>query len=169
MRIALAGFMAVGKSTIGKRLAEQLSLKFVDLDREIEHRTGLSIPELFNISEDFFRRKEEETLKSLLNQDDIVLALGGGTLHFGENAKWVAQYFQVYTLQASWKNLEQRILASDRPLAKESRALFQRRKQGYSQIGAQIDTNEKEPEQVLMEIMMQMNRQMRLEKDANSI
>ena len=44
--------------------------------------------------EDYFRRKEEEVLKLMLMREQIVLALGGGTLHFGQNAQYVQEYFQ---------------------------------------------------------------------------
>ncbi len=158
MKIALAGFMAVGKSTIGKLLAEEIGLQFVDLDREIEKHAGSSIPALFQISEEYFREKEEEVLTLMLKREDIVLALGGGTLHFGKNVQYVQEYFQIYTLQAAWDIVEERIVASNRPLVKEAKDLFQNRKIGYEKIGIQLDTDGKSPEEIVQEIVRQIRK-----------
>lgn len=165
MKLALAGFMAVGKSTVGKLLAEHLGLDFVDLDQEIERQTGYTIPQLFAISEDLFRLKEEETLRILLNQDDIVLALGGGTLHSRENAQLILHHFQLFTFHASWDVLEQRILGSGRPLADQAKELFKQRKQGYEAVGIQIQTDRRSPERVMLEIVKQLGK----EKYENSV
>ena len=144
--------MAVGKSTVGRLLAEQLQLQFVDLDREIEKREGRSISMLFGVSEAFFREKETEVLCSLMSEKNIVLSLGGGTLHFGDNARRLQESFQLFTLQAPWELIEQRIVDSDRPLAREARQLFVSRQKGY-EIGCQIRTEGRSPEQVKQEIV----------------
>ena len=72
--------VAPGKTTIGRRLARRLRLRFVELDREIEARAGLGLGELFSLhGEDFYRRLERETLVDLLaSHRDMVLAAGGG-------------------------------------------------------------------------------------------
>lgn len=87
LKVVLLGYMASGKSSIGKLLAEQLKLPFKDLDLEIEKSVGIDIPTIFNKKgELFFRKKETEVLKELMNSDEaFVLALGGGTPCYGSN------------------------------------------------------------------------------------
>jgi shikimate kinase len=78
-RIVLTGFMGSGKTTAGSLLAERLGWNFVDLDREIEARHGLSVPQIFaDHGEAHFRHLESAALASLLGQRRLVLALGGG-------------------------------------------------------------------------------------------
>jgi len=78
-RIVLTGFMGSGKSTIGPLLAAELGWTFIDLDSEIERRTGLSVPEIFaQRGETAFRKEETAALVSVLGQPRTVIALGGG-------------------------------------------------------------------------------------------
>jgi shikimate kinase len=77
--IALVGLMGVGKSTVGRKLAEQLGAPFVDSDEEIEKAAGLSVQEIFDrLGEPEFRRGERRVIERLLNGPPIVLAAGGG-------------------------------------------------------------------------------------------
>lgn len=77
--IALVGLMGVGKSTVGKKLAEALNAAFVDSDEEIEKAAGLSVQEIFaRHGEPEFRRGERRVIERLLNGPPIVLATGGG-------------------------------------------------------------------------------------------
>ena len=77
--LVLTGMMGSGKSTIGKSLSDRLNTKFIDIDNIIEKKLSLSISQIFESKgEDFFRDKErEETIKAL-NNENIVIALGGG-------------------------------------------------------------------------------------------
>jgi shikimate kinase len=77
--IALVGMMGVGKSTVGRKLAESLAAPFVDSDEEIEKAAGLSVQEIFAMhGEPEFRRGERRVIERLLNGPQIVLATGGG-------------------------------------------------------------------------------------------
>jgi shikimate kinase len=79
-RIVLTGFMGAGKTTVGRRLAAQLGWEFLDLDALIEHRTGMTVPQIFaEQGEPAFRRLESLALAVALGRKKIVLALGGGT------------------------------------------------------------------------------------------
>lgn len=79
--IFLVGMMGAGKSTIGRLLAEAISFEFVDADRELEARSGVSIPTIFEIEgEAGFRRREAALLDELSLRDRIVLATGGGAV-----------------------------------------------------------------------------------------
>lgn len=79
--IFLVGPMGAGKSTIGRHLAEQLHLQFIDSDQEIERRTGADIAWVFDIEgEEGFRRREENVITELTEKQGIVLATGGGSV-----------------------------------------------------------------------------------------
>ena len=85
MIITLTGFMGSGKSRVGRELAKSLGWEFIDLDRYIEHKTGLSIAEIFKEGELKFRAIEAEAVRDIVTMrqitgDDLVLSLGGGTL-----------------------------------------------------------------------------------------
>ncbi len=77
--LTLTGMMGVGKSTIGKILAKRLEYKFVDVDKVIEEKEGLSINLIFkNKGETYFRKIESEVTLIELKKQDCVIALGGG-------------------------------------------------------------------------------------------
>ena len=80
-RLVLTGFMGAGKTTTGRLLADRLGWDFVDLDTEIEARTGLTVPAIFAAhGEAHFRQLESQALCSALGRDRVVLALGGGAV-----------------------------------------------------------------------------------------
>ena len=86
MRIFLIGFMGTGKSRWGEIWASQHDLNFIDLDIEIEKKTGLSIEEIFEKKgEDFFRDVEANTLMEMEQYDNCIIACGGGTPCFKNN------------------------------------------------------------------------------------
>ena len=98
----LVGPMGAGKSTIGRQLARTLGLEFIDSDREIETRTGVDIPLIFELEgEDGFRRREEEMIDILTQRQGIVLATGGGAVLSGTNRRHLAARGQVIYLHTS--------------------------------------------------------------------
>ena len=77
--IYLLGFMGTGKSSVGRRLAAKLKLKFLDSDREIERAEGVSIKEIFDTSgEDYFRNLERKFIENGHPENGCVIACGGG-------------------------------------------------------------------------------------------
>ena len=79
--IILVGLMGAGKTTVGRQLARRLRKRFVDCDHEIEARTGVSIPTIFEIEgEAGFRRRESAVIESLAQDSGLVLATGGGAV-----------------------------------------------------------------------------------------
>ncbi|GAB1413776.1 shikimate kinase [Candidatus Desulfobacillus denitrificans] len=79
--IYLVGMMGAGKTTIGRHLARRLNKRFVDCDHEIEARTGVRIPLIFEIEgEPGFRRRESRVLRELSREEGLVLATGGGAV-----------------------------------------------------------------------------------------
>ena len=96
--IFLIGSMGAGKSTIARRLAATLDKEFVDADRELEQRTGVGIPLIFELEgEAGFRKRERELLAELVMRNGIVLATGGGVVLAAENrANLAARGFVIY-------------------------------------------------------------------------
>lgn len=79
--IFLVGMMGAGKTTVGKLLAQQLNKSFVDSDEEIQKRTGVTIPHIFDVEgEAGFRQREAGLMQDLVLLDNIVLATGGGAI-----------------------------------------------------------------------------------------
>lgn len=79
--IALIGLMGAGKTTIGRLLARAFGRQFVDSDHEIEARTGVKVPVIFEIEgEQGFRDREAEVIGELCRRDGIVIATGGGAV-----------------------------------------------------------------------------------------
>lgn len=88
MNIFLYGFMGCGKTTVGKILSEKLKYDFLDSDKLISDKIGLSINEIFNkYSEEYFRKLETEVLKEISKSKNTVISLGGGAILREENAE----------------------------------------------------------------------------------
>lgn len=90
MNIYLLGYMYSGKTTIGRKLAECLDTRFVDLDQIFEEHYHTSIPLFFNrYSEDAFRKLEQLMLHSTHTLNHVVISTGGGTPCFFDNMEWI--------------------------------------------------------------------------------
>ena len=116
--VFLVGPMGAGKTTIGRMLAKSLGMRFFDSDKEIEQRTGVSIPMIFEYEgESGFRRREAEALAELARMSPIVLATGGGSIILPENQQVLRQRgFVVYLQCAVDKLLERTCKDANRPL-----------------------------------------------------
>ena len=89
-RILLIGFMAAGKTTLGKALARDLGLQFVDLDHYIENRFHSTVSQLFaERGEEGFRQIERAMLHEVAEFEDIIIATGGGTPCFFDNMEYM--------------------------------------------------------------------------------
>jgi shikimate kinase len=111
MNIVLIGYRGTGKSTVGRLIAAQLGMAFIDADEELERRAGQSIREIFGAGgEPAFRDLEAAVLADLMDQDKRVLALGGGVVLRPENRALIGQAKNcIVWLQADAKTLERRI------------------------------------------------------------
>lgn len=86
--VYLLGFMAAGKTTVGRSLSRELGWEFIDVDEVIEQRAGRSIREIFREhGESFFRRLEKELIAEISARDGVVVALGGGSYVDEENRR----------------------------------------------------------------------------------
>jgi shikimate kinase len=101
-KIFLIGPMGAGKSTIGKQLASTLKLTFEDTDNEIQRRTGVDIPTIFEFEgEEGFRKREAAVIDELTQPDHRVIATGGGAVLLPENRRNLAARGYVIYLHCS--------------------------------------------------------------------
>ncbi len=90
MKVFLIGYMGSGKTSIGKALASQMNIPFVDMDELIEAHTSHSIVEIFETKgEEIFREIEQTVLQTLQNKTEGIIACGGGTPCFFDNMNWM--------------------------------------------------------------------------------
>ena len=107
--IFLIGPMGVGKSTVGRYLAELLRMDFKDSDQEIERRTGAGIPLIFEIEgEAGFRKRESAVIADLTATDNLVLATGGGAILSESNRQHLHARGTVVYLYATLETLVER-------------------------------------------------------------
>jgi shikimate kinase len=116
----LIGPMGAGKSTIGRRLAAHFGLAFVDLDAEIEARTGVAVTTIFELEgEAGFRVREATLLEEFCRREGIVLATGGGAVLRADNrARLAAHGFVVYLAASVSQQLARLARDGKRPLLK---------------------------------------------------
>ena len=160
--------MGSGKSSVGRILASQLKLPFIDLDEEIELHEQLTIEEIFtNRGEIYFRKLEVEVLKSLLSKnEDFVMATGGGTPCYGNSLAEMLDAPDTLTvyLQTSIPVICRRLMPErkSRPLIAHLDTeeklmefvgihLFER-SHFYNQAGLMIETGEDSPQQIAEKI-----------------
>ena len=99
--IFLVGLMAVGKSTVGRQLADALTMPFFDADHEVERRAGAEISWIFDVEgEQGFRDREAAVIDDLTQQHGIVMATGGGAILREENRRHLAERSTVIHLDS---------------------------------------------------------------------
>ena len=120
--IVLVGPMGSGKTTVGRRLADELGCDFFDSDHEIIDKTGVSIDHIFDIEgEKGFRNRETQMLSELSQKTDVVIATGGGIVLRSENRALLQQSGIVVYLASSIEQLLQRTSKSkNRPILEKS-------------------------------------------------
>jgi shikimate kinase len=166
MNIALYGFMGVGKSTVGKKLAEKLGYTFIDMDSEIEKQTGKTIKEIFQINgEPRFRHLESEMIKDLTKKDRLVIACGGGAIANEDNAKRLKASSRMVYLTASVNEIVSRTRGDGtRPLlnvtnpVEVASELYDKRRPIYSRYAeVEVDTTHKSIDVVVELILEKIN------------
>lgn len=98
--------MGAGKTTIGRLIAKQMGMDFYDSDHEIELKTGVKIPLIFELEgEDGFRRREAAIIEELSQLKNVVIATGGGAVLLPENRKFLKDNGKVIYLRGSVHDL----------------------------------------------------------------
>ena len=158
--IALCGFMASGKSALGRRLAAALGYDFVDTDELLLHRTGQTLPEMFAIGgEAYFRDREHETIREAALLPRTVIATGGGVMTFERNARLLAASTRIVhvhrSFDACYASISRR---KNRPIAgqksrEELLALYNARLDAYARWADFTVENDGTPEEAVARVL----------------
>jgi shikimate kinase len=161
--VVLVGFMACGKTTIGRQLARRLNWDFVDLDANIEAREKQSIASIFRErgehGENGYRAAEERALRDLTESltRDTVIALGGGTFYYPKNREMVGSWPSVFLdapVEELWRRSQED--AGKRPLRNDNpshfRNLYEQRLPHYRKATVTVVTSGRDPSSLCAEI-----------------
>lgn len=160
--IVLIGFMGTGKSSIGIKLAEKLNMKFVDMDREIEKLTGMTVSELFRRHGEIrFRSEERLMARKLSQQKNLVIATGGGVVLKEENIKVLKENGILICLTADPEDIFERVRRkrANRPLLKKNlqvediKNMLKEREPFYAVADFRVNTSGREMDEVVEEII----------------
>jgi len=166
--IYLTGFSATGKTTVGSILANLLEIRMVDVDSMIEEREGKTVPDLFSTQgEDYFREVETLCMNDVSKFDNVVVSTGGGVPANNKNRVIMKSSGLIVWLKASAKTIHNRlvdavgeeeiregrpVLSSEDPFSRIS-GLLKDREQYYSQADVHVNTENRTPEFVALEII----------------
>ena len=153
--------MGVGKSTIGRKLAKKLGVKFVDLDKVIEKRERSTIKEIFESNvEDYFRKIEKRTALQELKKTNTVIALGGGAFMNKDIRKEVQLSgisfwldLNVKTLLRRLKNSKKRPLLNKENLPQTINKIYLERKKFYNLSNFRIKCNSMRVNEIILKIL----------------
>ena len=159
--LTLTGMMGVGKSTIGKNLAKKLKYNFIDVDKIIEAKEGLSINLIFkNKSESYFRKIENDITLSELKKDNSVISLGGGAFlnkTIRRNTKKFSTSFwldvPVYELIKRLKKSSQRPLLFKKNIDETVKKIYFDRKKIYNEADFRIKCNSLKSREIVNKIL----------------
>lgn len=160
MNIVLTGFMATGKSDVGREIARLLNMEFVDIDELIEEKVEMKIPEIFaEKGEKYFRDVESEIAKEVGNFDNYVIATGGGIVLRQKNMDALKKNGKIINLTATVEKILSRVRGdSDRPLLNvgnkksEIEKLLAQRKPYYEKCDFSFDTTSTAPKEAAEKI-----------------
>jgi len=157
-RIVLVGFMGVGKTTIGHRLAERLGWTFRDLDDWIEARNGCTVADIFrHRGEPYFREEERRAAEAVRDLTHHVIAAGGGAFVQPPTRAVLKDGAATVWLTCDLAAILHRIAMDDsRPLAADRermQALLAQRAESYRMADLGVDTTEASPEEVAATIV----------------
>ncbi len=117
--IVLIGLMGCGKTTIAQLLSKKLNIEYIDMDDYIEKKYDMSISDMFNISEDYFREKESLVCKELFSTCDSIIATGGGVIKNKENLSYFKDNSIIIYIHRPIELIINDINIEKRPLLKE--------------------------------------------------
>jgi XRE family aerobic/anaerobic benzoate catabolism transcriptional regulator len=162
-RIALLGLRGGGKSTIGRLLADRLGVPFIELDREVEKRSGANLSEIFDMfGQETFRRAEREALDDILRQHQhfVIAASGSIVTEPGTMELLLSSCFTVWVRAEPAEHMQRVMAQGDmRPMANSPRAMedlisiLRSREPLYAKAEVALMTSGKTPEQALAELL----------------
>ena len=159
--IILIGFMGTGKTVVGKKLAERLRMKFVDIDELIEKQSGMSISQMFErFGESHFRKRESKIVSELSEQNSLVIAAGGGAVLDSRNMTNLKKMGSVIHLYARpdvildrTKQEHHRPLLETMDRERQIQQLLNERRPFYAGADCEIDTSDLDIEGVVEKIV----------------
>ena len=163
--IILIGPMGSGKTSTGRVLAKEINHIFLDTDEEVTRRTGVSIAYIFDIEkESGFREREYQALKSLMENENSVIATGGGIVTHKQSRKLIKNHANIVYLKTGiQKQIERATVSENRPLLidtdteKKLKELMLTRAPLYEEISnIKINTDKKTPKELALEIIEQL-------------
>ena len=121
MRLYLIGYMASGKSTIGRKIAKRTELPFFDTDKMVEEAEGAAVADIITYAgEEYFREAERRALEQTAEVENAIISTGGGLPVWGDNQAWIAeQGMSVYL-----KRTPEQILSRLSPHGRQKRPKF---------------------------------------------
>ena len=155
--IVFVGMMGSGKSAIGKRLAANLELPFIDADSAIEEAAGMSIADIFeSYGEDYFRDGERKVIARLMSEGSTILSTGGGAFMNDETRTLIKEQATSVWLKADFDTLMERVSRKDnRPLLKTDdpeatmRSLLAEREPFYAKADLTVESRNETHEKVV--------------------
>ena len=160
--IILIGPMGAGKTSTGRILAKEMGFNFIDTDDAIVESTGVSIAYIFDVEgESGFRQREHQALIKFLDNNNVVIATGGGIIMHDESRAIIQSHKRVVYLKTSIeKQIERATVSEKRPLlidtdpASKLQELMLTREPLYEEISdIKIDTDKSTPRQIALEII----------------
>ncbi|CAH0318465.1 Shikimate kinase [Peribacillus sp. Bi96] len=154
--IVFIGFMGVGKTTIGQKVARKLYRDFIDIDQEIEKEFNMPTTEIFKkFGEKAFREKEKSVIDSFSQQQLKIISVGGGAFLQEDIRNICLSNCIVFYLDLSWEYWKERIglLIDSRPVLQsrtleEIEELFYTRQEIYSYHHSKVNTNDLDVDEV---------------------
>lgn len=160
--IVLTGFMASGKTVVGKRLSEKLNREFIDTDIVIEEKCKMTIPEIFEkYGEEYFRKVETQVIEEISLKSGAVIATGGGAVLNRDNIAFLRKNATIVNLEPLDSVVVERLSKDDgsRPLNKgqdieQILDRFKKRKPFYDDCDVKVKiTNEMDVDDALLAVL----------------
>ena len=159
--LVLTGMMGVGKSTIGKKLAKKLKLKFIDIDQIIELKEKSTIREIFDKKgENYFRKIEKNITLEKLKENNLVIALGGGAFINSSIRRKIKEYcisfwldLKIEAILVRLKNVTKRPLLDKDQLEQSINKIYSERKKIYNESNFRIKCNSMNKDEIVYKIM----------------
>lgn len=152
-KVVIIGMPGSGKTTIGKILGKELSLKFYDMDEYIQKTTSKSIIELFENGEEYFRDIESNVCRELSQKENVLISTGGGVIKRKENIDAFKENALIIFLDRPVEKILEDVDVSKRPLLKDGKEkvinLYKERYELYKKYADEIVVNDKDMRDVI--------------------